>query len=97
MSKVIAIIDKPENCQKCWFSMCQYSLPLSTYRKGYSCRIQEPSERVVEDFDYDEEVHLQNCPLREIPKKQPLLNYPEYRENDYSYGFNACLDDIYRR
>lgn len=63
MSKAIAIIDRPENCQKCWFSMCYYSLPLSTYRKGYSCRLK--AEKVVEDFDYDAEVHLQNCPLKE--------------------------------
>ena len=72
MSKVIAIIDKPENCQKCWFSACHYSLPLSTRRKGYSCRIQNYGNGVgvvVEDFDYDEEVHLKNCPLREIPKE----------------------------
>ena len=63
MSKAIAIIDRPENCQKCWFSMCYYSLPLSTYRKGYSCQLK--AEKVVEDFDYDAEVHLQNCPLKE--------------------------------
>ena len=85
MSKVIAIIDRPENCQKCWFSMCYYSLPLSTRRKGYSCRLK--AEKVVEDFDYDAEVHLQNCPLKPIPKKKTNSGF-------WENGYNACIDEI---
>lgn len=72
MSKVIAIMDKPKDCQKCVFGICQYSLPLSTRRKGYYCQLREPKDRVVEDFDYDEEVHLSNCPLREVPQKKTI-------------------------
>lgn len=64
MSKVIAIIEKPKDCESCIFSNCMYSRPLSTYRKGYRCQLLENGE--VEDFDYDEEVHLRNCPLREM-------------------------------
>lgn len=93
MAKAIAIIEKPSNCQKCWFSQCRYSLPLSTNRKGYLCQLLKGEKRVVEDFDYDEEVHLKNCPLREIPKKL---------ENQYGLasvqsninGYNACIDEI---
>lgn len=97
MSKVIAIIDRPKNCQKCWFSMCYYSLPLSTHRKGYSCRLKEPCDREVEDFDYDEEVHLSNCPLREVPQKTTTwrgksTNY----QQGYRDGYNACIDEILR-
>lgn len=91
MSKVIAIIDRPDNCQKCWFSACHYSLPLSTRRKGYSCKIQEPNKRVVEDFDYDAEVYLSSCPLKEVPKKP---DYPPINESSYVAGWNACIDDI---
>jgi hypothetical protein len=75
--------------------MCYYSLPLSTRRKGYSCRIQDPNTRVVEDFDYDEEVHLKNCPLREIPQKKRTIG--KESENDqlcFNGGYNACLDEI---
>jgi hypothetical protein len=32
--------------------------------------------------------------LREVPQKEYLLNYPEYRENDYALGYNACIDEI---
>ena len=67
MEKVIAIIDKPINCEDCVFGICKYSLPLTTHRKGYYCQLIEP--RTVEDFDYNEEVHLSNCPLKPIPKE----------------------------
>lgn len=95
MSKVIAIIDRPKNCQKCRFSICSYSLPLSTYRKGYSCRLQEPKDRIVEDYDYDAEVHLKNCPLRELPQKKRTIG--KESENDqlcFNVGYNACIDEI---
>lgn len=62
--KVIAIMDKPANCQACVFGVCKYSLPLTTRRKGYYCQLKEPKDRAVEDFDYNEEIHLSNCPLK---------------------------------
>ena len=94
MSKVIAIIDKPENCQKCWFSMCYYSLPLSTRRKGYSCRLKV--EKVVEDFDYDAEVHLQNCPLKHMPeyREERYASDIGLRDSGFVDGWNACIDEI---
>lgn len=94
MSKVIAIIDRPDNCQKCWFSACHYSLPLSTRRKGYSCRIQEPNKRVVEDFDYDAEVHLSNCPLKEVPQKQTIHCTDTTHHRHAKEGYNLCIDKI---
>lgn len=76
--KVIAIMNKPANCQVCVFGVCKYSLPLTTRRKGYYCQLKEPKARIVEDFDYNAEIHLSNCPLkrsniticRKKPKKQ---------------------------
>lgn len=97
MSKAIAIIDRPKNCQKCWFSKCYYSLPLSTHRKGYGCRLKEPCDREVEDFDYDEEVHLSNCPLREVPQKMQVCGkYPQADgiTPSYKIGWNDCIDEI---
>ena len=99
MGKVIAIINRPPNCQRCWFSICKYSLPLSTYRKGYSCQLKEPQDRVVEDFDYNAEVHLKDCPLRELPEKKepqivglsPIMN--EYY-TEFDRGYNTCIDEI---
>lgn len=89
MSKVIAIMDKPKNCDYCPFGICKYSLPLSTNRKGYYCQLSK--DRVVEDFDFREDVHLSNCPLKELPQKQEDLPTNIYRE-----GWNACIDNILR-
>lgn len=61
--KVIAIMDKPENCENCVFGVCKYSTPLSTGRKGYYCNLKEPKDITIEDFFYTDEVHLTNCPL----------------------------------
>lgn len=92
MSKVIAIIDRPKNCDYCDFCVCKYSLPLTTNRKGYYCKLKE--NIVVEDFDFREEVHLSNCPLKEVPQKV----YHDYfcDGGRYDKGYNDCIDEIMR-
>lgn len=92
MSKVIAIMEKPKNCQECVFGICKYSLPLSIHRKGFYCGLKDPKGRVIEDFDYDEAVHLSNCPLKEIPKKVYHENYCD--AGRYDNGYNDCVDKI---
>lgn len=98
MSKVIAVMDKPENCQSCVFGVCKYSLPLSSNRKGYYCQLLPPEHRVVQDFDYDADVHLDNCPLREMPEKYPDKDYTVEEDHHYMCGYedgyNACIDAI---
>ena len=97
MSKVIAIMDKPKNCQECVFGICKYSLPLSINRKAYYCQLKDPNGRVLEDFDYDAEVHLSNCPLREVPKKKDLEELAQYSLGEdyiHSEGYNSCIDEI---
>lgn len=90
--KAIAIMDKPKNCEECVFGICKYSLPLSTHRKAYYCQLKEPKGRVAEDFDYDEEVHLSNCPLKPMPEK---ANHPDWCDGGrYDKGYNACIDEI---
>lgn len=89
MSKVIAVIDKPMDCQYCAFGVCKYSHPLSTNRKGFYCQLLEPQKRIVQDFECNEEVHLQNCPLREVPEKK--TGEDKYY---YAYGYNECIDEI---
>ena len=90
MSKVIAIIDRPKDCHNCMFGVYKYA-NLTEHRKGYYCRLKKPQDRVVEDFDYDEEVHLSNCPLKELPQKP---DYPPINESSYVAGYNACIDEI---
>lgn len=94
MSKAIAVIDKPKNCEQCPFVRYKYSLPLTTYRKGLYCWLIEPQNRVVEDFDYDAEVHLSNCPLREVPQKTDFRKAKTETVRNWIEGYNACIDEI---
>ena len=94
MDKVIAIMDKPKNCQECAFSRCMYSRLLSTYRKGYCCQLLEPNNRVVYDFDYDEEVHINECPLNEIPEKADIKKAKTMTTLTWIEGWNACIDAL---
>lgn len=100
MSKVIAIIDKPENCQSCVYGVCKYSLPLSKNTKCYYCRIIPTEKRVLQEFDYDADVHLDNCPLRPIPEKKEVLlldgksGLSEWNINGQNRGWNDCIDAI---
>ena len=69
MSKVIAVIDKPNNCQDCAFARCKYSLPFTTMKKGYYCELLPPDQRTIKNVDYNDDVHLKHCPLIPIPEK----------------------------
>jgi hypothetical protein len=65
MSKSIAIIETPITCEKCIFHVCRYSLPLSTYRKGYYCQLD--NDREVFDLDFDDHnFKSKKCPLEEV-------------------------------
>ena len=99
MEKVIAIMDKPIDCQDCPFGMCKYSLPLTTNKVGYVCTLHE--DRVVKEFNYAEEIHLTNCPLKPIPKKKDICgtyNNEYYANGGMSpsekIGYNTCIDEI---
>ena len=95
MSKVIAVIEKPKDCEKCVFGICKYSLPLSTNRKGYYCQLKEPIQRVVEDFACNDVVHLNNCPLKPLPKKQQV-RFSGGQEM-MALGWNACIEEIEKK
>lgn len=98
MDKVIAIIEKPKNCESCVFVICKYSLPLSSNRKGYYCQLLPLEQRVVQDFDYDADVHLDNCPLRPVPEKIPLQgdvsDLQKMLEEMRAASWNACIDEV---
>lgn len=98
MKKVIAVIDKPIDCQHCVFSVCKYSLPLSTRRKGYYCQLHELKDRVVEDFPYEEEVHLKNCPLYKATTENTPTEHIENSTsnstgNEYKKGYDDGWND----
>lgn len=98
MSKVIAVMDKPENCQSCVFGVCKYSHPFWSKdrpsTKGYYCQLLPSEQRVVQDFNYDAEVHLDNCPLVPLPEKQNDDNLMDEYMDGYDFGWNSCIDAI---
>lgn len=61
--------------------------------KGYYCQLKEPQDRVVEEFDFDKEVHLNNCPLREVPQKKET-DFKSWSNAKRIDGYNACIDEI---
>lgn len=108
--KVIAVMDKPINCQNCVWGICKYSFPLSIRRKGYTCQLKGIEDRIVDDFDYEADVHLEDCPLvsvEEHDKKirdraieefaEKLHELCGYEENDYQYPYllhESRIDEI---
>ena len=89
MSKVIAVIDKPKDCRHCYF------LVGTSGKNEYFCSIKH-SRILIKDipkerFKRDEEIHLKDCPLREVPQKP---DYPPINEQSYVAGWNACIDEI---
>ena len=93
MSKVIAIMDRPSDCQSCAFGICKYYHPLwsrdNPGRKGYYCQLLPPEERQVYDFDYDAKVHIPGCPLKELPE-----SFLSVEKDDWYAGWNSCLEKI---
>lgn len=49
-------------------------------------------QRVVQDFDYDADVHLDNCPMRPVPEKDKGIDTCINKQ--YVRGWNACIDAI---
>lgn len=96
MSKVIAVIEKPNNCQECAFARCKYFLPFTTRKKGYYCELLPPDQRTIKNVDYNDDVHLKHCPLIPIPEKMEVCG--TYGKEDvpasYKIGWNACIDKI---
>ena len=64
MEKVVAIMNKPKNCEMCIFSLSRDYLSFSTNKKSCCCLLKEPDQRKVEEFDRKEEVHISDCPLK---------------------------------
>lgn len=82
MSKAILVMDMPTDCEDC---------PL--FQDGNKEMRECKAKRTGTEWDYYK-VRPDWCPLREVPQKQQILSYPRYKENDYAYGYNACIDEI---
>lgn len=80
MSKVIAVIDKPKNCEQC-----------PCFEDGMFngvCRLEKQTksnkEKGIPDW----------CPLREVPKKTDFKKAKTDTVMNWIEGYNACIDEI---
>lgn len=73
---VIAVMKRPESCDKCVFGVCKFAHPFWSNEnpdtKGYYCQLQPCESRRAEIFPYYSEVHLSNCPL--IPATPNIID-----------------------
>lgn len=88
MNKAILVIDDPMCCRNC---------PLARERirrGGHVCSIGHLGEYlfvwVYEAVDMESETKPDWCPLKPVPK--PFICFGD--EDDFSAGYNECLDDI---
>lgn len=83
MSKAILVMDMPRSCLECHLSTDE----------GFRCIF------LVGKSECSIEKRLDNCPLRELPKKKEVCGkYPQADKIPASYkvGYNACIDEILR-
>lgn len=82
--KVIAIIEKPENCLYC-----------DMLNGSDECILQDE----YQNFDVDSVSDLlNNCPLREIPEKHNTdATQVGEQWSVFNKGWNACIDEIMKQ
>lgn len=81
MDKAILVIDMPTCCDECFalYDGGDYPMCLITKeQRGYTFRIREQK--------------MDKCPLREPPERELLWHDDD--TDDWSRGFNSCLDEI---
>lgn len=69
MSMIVPWMDAPEDCSKCPFGVCRYSLPLTGHKHGFSCQVEFYEKRkyeVTREADYDDPVVPDLCPLKSV-------------------------------
>lgn len=86
MSKSILVIDTPNNCGECKICASWQECAFST--REYWC--------AASDSGYvNPDMKPNWCPLKPIPEKYKIGNVVEnYYDNDYAYGYNACINKI---
>ena len=86
MSKAILVIDMPESCSKC---------PLfGGYYADMCC--EGMNNRSI-NYPYLEDFRQDWCPLKQLPNKRNVNNIWTMGgciSDDYSVGWNACINEI---
>jgi hypothetical protein len=83
MSKAILVIDIPDSCSECpvcaSYQSCAFSI------REYWCSTNGKDVEPYSKPDW--------CPLKPMPDKQRFNGIVDY-DNDYLYGWNACINKI---
>lgn len=85
-NKSILVVETPKSCSDCRLVAEDKDGLWCSYTRYDGCNIRIAQDNCISPW----------CPLRPLPDKQPIINYPEEHENDYANGWNACLDEITR-
>lgn len=69
----------PEYCNKCPFSSCKFSFPLSAGTHGYTCNLEVPvegSNKTTMITDYNADIEKPDwCPLQTVSDKEETNAY----------------------
>lgn len=89
MDKVILVLNDPMFCCNCPLTRMRMN------RGGYVCAIARQTDKDCywEKVDMDSETKPDWCPLKPMPDKQRFNGVVDY-DNDYLYGWNACINKI---
>ena len=84
MSKVVLVIDTPDNCDNC---------PCFQFGMDNYCAV---TNNTVYDYWNKRDV---NCPLKPLPEKFDIeaeRNKPHDKDCDWEFesGYNVCIDEI---
>ena len=98
MSKGILVLDIPDCCAECYFrsELEEFIMGKGFYKKISRCRLApETVEDPWRDITWQMEHKESWCPFKPVPEKYDL-NTPHDRDYDqeYEYGWNACVDEI---
>lgn len=78
--KAILVIDMPDGCNKCEFGLHQ------DININYC--------KVLERYNYNDNIKLIRCPLKPMPEKSFTGNSDYFQWGDWEDGYNACIDEI---
>lgn len=80
MKKVYIVLDEPESCDDCPLFDDEY-LQMACKGNGYGI-----------GFPYPKDFKQEWCPLKPVPEKMAVED--RWFSEDYSRGWNACIDGI---
>lgn len=94
MSKLVLVIDAPENCYDCPFGT-EYcgNLEYEGCCELAECLDSDMNLITEEHYDYESESRPDWCPLKPLPEKMTGVAQTDHW-NSIKAGWNGCIDEI---